>query len=68
MRFELIFLDETARDMVRLPTFDRIKLSHMKGQYAVYFLFHVPPDIQPRELHTGRRPVDLSDIELVTPK
>ncbi|MBP7933106.1 MAG: CvpA family protein [Phycisphaerae bacterium] len=66
-RFELIYLDDVARDMARLPKFETIKASHMVGNYSVYYLFHVPPGTQPAKLHTGRTNVDLSALNLVAP-
>lgn len=66
-RFELIYLDDVARDMARLPKFETIKSSNMVGNYAVYYLFHVPPGTKPTRLHTGRRDVDLTPLNLVAP-
>jgi len=66
-RFELIYLDDVARDMARLPKFETIKGSNMVGDYAVYYLFHVPPGTKPAKLHTGRTAVDLTALNLVAP-
>jgi len=66
--FELIYLDETARGFARLPKFKRIKPDHMKGKYSLYFLFHVPPGTKAQKLHTGRKDVDLRNLNLVAPQ
>ena len=66
-RFELIYFDDVARDMARLPKFETIKASNMTGNYSVFYLFHVPPGTQPAKLHTGRTPVDLTALNLVAP-
>jgi len=66
--FEMIYLDETARGFARLPKFQRIKRDHMKGNYALYFLFHVPPGSEAVKVHTGRQDVDLREFDLVAPR
>ena len=66
--FEMIYLDETARGFGRLPKFQRIKRSHMKGNYALYFLFHVPPGSEAVKIHTGRQDVDLRELDPVAPR
>ena len=67
--FEMIYLDETARSIARLPKFQRIKRNHLKGNYALYFLFHVPPGSEAVKVHTGgRKDVDLRDLDLVAPQ
>lgn len=66
--FELIYLDESARGFARLPKFKRIRPEHMKGNYALYFLFHVPPGTRAVKVHTGRKDVDLREFDLVAPQ
>jgi len=66
--FEMIYLDDIARGSARLPKFKRIKRDHMKGNYALYFLFHVPPGSEAVKVHTGRQDVDLRDLDLVAPR
>lgn len=65
--FELRYLDEIARGSARVPKFDRIKARDLQGDYALFFLFHVPPGTKPIELHTGRRSVDLREFNLQAP-
>jgi hypothetical protein len=60
-QFELIYQDETAREIgAHLPRLQRIHSRDLKDDnYALYFLFMVPPGITPVEIHTGGTPVDL---------
>ncbi len=66
--FELRFLDETARGMAHLPKFERIRPRDLQGDYALFFLFHLPPGTRPVQIHTGRTNVDLRDFNLVAPQ
>ncbi len=63
--FELIYLDETERGVAHLPPFDRIHPPDFKDQYALVYLFLVPPGTKPLAIHTGRRDVDLRSYNLV---
>lgn len=65
--FEIIYLDDTARGMARLPKFQRIKSSHLVNDYSLVYLFHVPPGTRAAKLHTGRKDVDLAEFNLVAP-
>ncbi len=68
--FEMVLLGETARVADRgLPKFERINPdSHLRGEYAWYFLFYLPSGTEPVELHTGRTPVDLRSLNLKAPR
>lgn len=66
--FEIIYLDETARGFARLPKFQKINPRDLKGKYALFYLFHLPPGCRPEKLHTGRKDVDLRDLNLVAPQ
>jgi len=64
---EIRFLDDIARGMARLPKFERIRPRDLQGDYALFFLFHLPPGTRPVHIHTGRTNVDLRDFNLVAP-
>jgi hypothetical protein len=67
--FELIYLDEIQRQAgAKLPKFERIRTEHMKGDYALVYIFHLPPGTRPAKLHTGRTDVDLGELNLVAPR
>jgi hypothetical protein len=66
--FELRYLDESQREFGRLPKFERIKERDLKGDYALFFLFHLPPGCKPVKVHTGRTDVDLRELNLVAPE
>ncbi len=64
-QFELIYLDETAREIgAHLPKLERIHSRDLQGDYALYFLFIVPPGTKPVEIHTGGTPVDLRSFNV----
>ena len=66
--FELIYLDEMERDMVRLPFFNRIKRTDLKGDYSYVFLFHLPPGTRPVAFNiSSRKQLDLRRYDLVAP-
>jgi hypothetical protein len=65
--FELVYLDETSRGFARLPRFERIRPTDLQGEYVLYFLFHLPPGVQPQRFHTGRQDVDLTALNLIAP-
>ena len=65
---DLIYLDEIARDMARLPKFQRVRPSHLKGEYSYVYLFLVPPGSKPTTLITGRKHLDLRHFNLVAPQ
>lgn len=66
--FELVFLASTARDVgTNLPPMEHLRPRDFKGDYAFYFLFHLPPGTKPVRLHTGRQDVDLTPLNLVVP-
>lgn len=64
---EIRFLDDIARGMARLPKFERIRPRDLQGDYALFFLFHLPPGTRAVQIHTGRTNVDLRDFNLVAP-
>jgi len=67
--FEMVFLDDVARVADRgLPKFQRIHPRDLEGNYAYYFLFHLPPNTKPEKLHTGRSDVDLTPLNLQAPE
>ena len=66
--FELIYLDEGQRDFGRLPRFETIRGEDLKGDYSLFFLFHLPPGCKPVKVHTGRTDVDLTELNLVAPQ
>lgn len=66
--FELIYLDESQRDFGRLPKFETIRGDDLKGDYSLFFLFHLPPGCKPVKVHTGRTDVDLREMNLVAPQ
>lgn len=67
--FEASFLDETARQgqavFGRATPLQHIKSSHMKGQYAFYYLFQVPVGTKAVKVRTGRNDVSLEKENLV---
>ncbi|HSW46028.1 MAG TPA: CvpA family protein [Phycisphaerae bacterium] len=66
--FELMYLDESQREFGRLPKFEKIKDRDLQGDYALFFLFHLPPGCKPTTLHTGRTDIDLRELNLVAPE
>jgi len=66
--FELVYLDQTAQDAGRIPRLDRIKHDHLRGNYQLFYLFHLPPGDRPVRLDTGRGGgEDLGRLNLVAP-
>jgi hypothetical protein len=66
---EMIYLDETQREggEGRLPKFTQINYDQLRGDYAWYFLFPLPPGTQPDRIHTGRTDVSLRDLDITAP-
>ena len=65
--FELIYLDETEREMARLPKPTKIHRDDLRNEYALVYLFHVPPGTRPKEVHTGGHAVELTQFNYVVP-
>ena len=66
--FELVYLDQTAQDAGRIPRPDRIKHQDLRGNYQLFYLFHLPSGARPVRLDTGRGGgEDLGRLDLVAP-
>jgi hypothetical protein len=65
--FELTFLNDLERDMVRIPEFRKIKRNDFKGKFGWVWLFHIPPGTRIDKFHTGKN-LDLSRFNLVAPR
>jgi hypothetical protein len=65
---ELVYFDETARAADKPPKFAYIRHDDLARDYALYFLFHVPPGTRVEGFDTGRREEDLSGLGLVAPR
>lgn len=62
--FEMILLEASERDFARLPRLERIKGSNMRGDYALVYMFAVPPGTKPASVHTGGKKVELQQFNL----
>lgn len=68
--FELNYLNPQESEFGHAPKFDfgKIKRSDLKGDYALYYLFRVPPGTHITRLNTGgQQQVDLTADNLVAP-
>jgi len=63
---EVMYLDEIAREMARLPKFTKIRDYHLKGggDFSFVFLFHVPAGRTIVKFHTAKTDIDLRPFDL----
>ena len=66
--FELVYFDEITQAGDTPAQLDRIRHDNLTGDYALYFLFHLPPGTRVQGFDTHRRVESLAHLDLVAPQ
>jgi len=65
---ELVYFDKLTQAGDKPPQLDRIRLQDLTGNYALYYLYQLPPGTRVQGFNTGRRVESLAQLDLVAPQ